>query len=182
MIGVCSKRFIIIVKLNSKRKLVTGGRLLTVIVRNYLSRDNEQTLRLMEKLSKHLGVGFDAEKWKESDSLRLFSPGLRRQTLVAEENGKIIGMGMIEARLEPSGVMVGYLYNWIVDPDHQGRGVGRKLAEKALEILEKIGVDKIRINVSMKDKERISRLVCPMGFKPVFVTFEKEVKRKERST
>ncbi|MHA1644661.1 MAG: GNAT family N-acetyltransferase [Candidatus Freyarchaeota archaeon] len=149
---------------------------MTFVVRNYLSKDNEQTLKLMEKLSKRLGVDFDAKKWKDSDRLRLFSPGLRRQTLVAEEDGKIIGLGMIEARLEPSGEMFGYLYNWVVDPEHQGRGVGRKLAERALEILEKIGVDKIRINVGMKDKERISRLVGPMGFKPVFVTFEKEVK------
>ncbi|MHA1605048.1 MAG: GNAT family N-acetyltransferase, partial [Candidatus Freyarchaeota archaeon] len=92
---------------------------MTFVVRNYLSKDNEQTLKLMEKLSKRLGVDFDAKKWKDSDRLRLFSPGLRRQTLVAEEDGKIIGLGMIEARLEPSGEMFGYLYNWVVDPEHQ---------------------------------------------------------------
>ena len=136
-------------------------------------------MNLMEKLSNFIGVGFDAKKWKDSDKLRLFSPGLQRQTLVAEENDKIIGMGMIEATLDPSGVMVGYLFNWIVDPDHQGKGVGRVLAEKALEILEKIGVDKIRINVGMKDKDRIARLVCPMGFDPVFITFEMEVKKEK---
>lgn len=134
---------------------------------------------LMEKLSKYVGVGFDAKKWKDSDNLRLFSPGLRRQTLVAEESTNIIGMGMIEARIEPSGEMVGYLSNWIVDPDHQGRGIGRMLAEKALEILQKIGVDKIRINVGLKDKDRIARLVCPMGFDPVFITFEMEVKKEK---
>ncbi|MFB0560932.1 MAG: GNAT family N-acetyltransferase [Candidatus Lokiarchaeia archaeon] len=152
---------------------------MNVIVRNYISRDNEQTMNLMEKLSNYIGVGFDAKKWKDSDKLRLFSPGLRRQTLVAEEDDKIIGMGMIEARLDPSGVMVGYLFNWIVDPDYQGKGVGRVLAEKALEILEKIGVDKIRVNVGMKDKDRIARLVCPMGFDPVFITFEMEVKKEK---
>ncbi len=134
---------------------------------------------LMEKLSKHVGVGFNAKKWKDSDNLRLFSPGLRRQTLLAEESDKIIGMGMIEARIEPSGEMVGYLNNWIVDPAHQGRGIGRMLAEKALEILQKIGVDKIRINVGLKDKDRIARLVCPMGFDPVFITFEMEVKKEK---
>ncbi|MGQ9720812.1 MAG: GNAT family N-acetyltransferase [Candidatus Jordarchaeum sp.] len=150
-----------------------------MIVRNYISKDNEQTMKLMEKLSKYVGVGFDPKKWKDSDKLRLFSPGLRRQTLVAEEEDKIIGMGMIEARLEPSGEMVGYLNNWIVDPEHQGRGVGRILAEKALEILEKIGVDKIRINVGMRDKDRIAKLVCPMGFDPVFITFEMETKKEK---
>lgn len=152
---------------------------MTMIVRNYISKDNEQTMKLMEKLSKYVGVGFDPKKWKDSDKLRLFSPGLRRQTLVAEEEDKIIGMGMIEARLEPSGEMVGYLNNWIVDPEHQGRGVGRILAEKALEILEKIGVDKIRINVGMRDKDRIAKLVCPMGFDPVFITFEMETKKEK---
>lgn len=138
-------------------------------------------MKLMEKLSNSVGVGFDAKKWKDSDKLRLFSPGLQRQTLVAEKDGKIIGMGMIEARLEPSGIMVGYLHNWIVDPEYQGRGVGRLLADKALEILEKIGVDKIRINVGMKDKDRISKLVCPLGFNPVYVTFEMETKKKEKN-
>ncbi|MEM2146603.1 MAG: GNAT family N-acetyltransferase [Candidatus Jordarchaeaceae archaeon] len=152
-----------------------------MIIRNYISKDNEQTMKLMEKLSNSVGVGFDAKKWKDSDKLRLFSPGLQRQTLVAEEDGKIIGMGMIEARLEPSGIMVGYLYNWIVDPEYQGRGVGRLLADKALEILEKIGVDKIRINVGMKDKDRISKLVCPLGFNPVYVTLEMETKKKEKN-
>ncbi len=136
-------------------------------------------MKLMEKLSKYIGVGFDPKKWKDSDKLRLFSPGLRRQTLVAEEEDNIIGMGMIEARLEPSGEMVGYLNNWIVDPESQGKGVGRILAEKALEILRKIGVDKIRINVGMRDKDRIARLVCPMGFDPVFITFEVEVKKEK---
>ncbi|MEM3526526.1 MAG: GNAT family N-acetyltransferase [Candidatus Jordarchaeaceae archaeon] len=150
-----------------------------MIIRNYISKDNEQTMKLMEKLSSYIGVGFNSQKWKDSDKLRLFSPGLQRQTLVAEEDGKIIGMGMIEARLEPSGIMVGYLYNWIVDPEHQGKGVGRLLADKALEILEKIGVDKIRINVGMKDKDRIAKLVCPLGFNPVFVTFEKEIEKKK---
>ncbi|WXG40036.1 MAG: GNAT family N-acetyltransferase [Candidatus Freyarchaeum deiterrae] len=152
---------------------------MTVVVRNYISKDNEQTMRLMEKLSDSIGVGFDAKKWKDSDKLRLFSPGLQRMTLVAEEDDKILGMGMIEARLEPSGIMVGYLYNWIVDPNQQGKGVGRILADKALEILGKIGVDKIRINVGMKDRDRISKLVSPMGFDPVFITFEMEVKKKK---
>ena len=137
-------------------------------------------MKLMEKLSSSIGVAFNAQKWKSSDKLRLFSPGLQRQTLVAEENDKIIGMGMIEARLEPSGIMVGYLYNWIVDPDYQGKGVGRILADKALEILSKIGVDIIRINVGMKDKDRIAKLVCPIGFEPVFVTFEMEAKNKKK--
>jgi ribosomal protein S18 acetylase RimI-like enzyme len=137
-------------------------------------------MKLMEKLSNSIGVAFNAQKWKDSDKLRLFSPGLQRLTLVAEENDKIIGMGMIEARLEPSGIMVGYLYNWIVDPDHQGKGVGRILADKALEILEKIGVDIIRINVGMKDKDRIAKLVCPIGFEPVFITFEMEAKKKKK--
>jgi ribosomal protein S18 acetylase RimI-like enzyme len=136
-------------------------------------------MKLMEKLSNSIGVEFDAKKWKDSDKLRLFSPGLQRMTLVAEENDKILGMGMIEARLEPSGIMVGYLYNWIVDPDYQGKGVGRMLADRALEILGKIGVDKIRINVGMKDKDRMAKLVCPMGFDPVFITFEMEVQKKK---
>ncbi|MEM2134187.1 MAG: GNAT family N-acetyltransferase [Candidatus Jordarchaeaceae archaeon] len=152
---------------------------MTVIVRNYISKDNEQTMKLMEKLSNQIGVGFDAKKWKDSDKLRLFSPGLQRQTLVAEEKDKIVGMGMIEARLEPSGAMVGYLYNWIVDPDYQGRGIGRMLADKALEILQKIGVDKIRINVGLKDKDRIAKLVVPLGFEPVFITFEMDVKKQK---
>ncbi|MHA1606801.1 MAG: GNAT family N-acetyltransferase [Candidatus Freyarchaeota archaeon] len=148
-------------------------------IRNYQTSDGDDTMLLMRALAKEVGASFNPEKWRESDYLRLFSPGLRRQTLVAEDEDtrRVVGMGMVEARLEPTGQLVGYLTNWIVDKSYRDKGVGRMLAETAIDILTRIGVDLVRVNVGMNVLDKLSEKLKKIGFNPVYVVFEKELKK-----
>ncbi|MBS7288866.1 MAG: GNAT family N-acetyltransferase [Candidatus Freyarchaeota archaeon] len=146
-------------------------------IRNYQTSDSDGTMLLMRTLASEIGFTFNPEKWRESDYLRLFSPGLRRQTLVAEdeETGKVVGMGIIEARLEPTGQLVGYLTNWVVDKKYRDKGVGKMLAEAAIEILSKLKVDVIRVNVGMHFVDKLSKRLEKLGFTPIYVVFEKKL-------
>ncbi|MEM1659214.1 MAG: GNAT family N-acetyltransferase [Candidatus Jordarchaeales archaeon] len=146
-------------------------------IRNYQPSDSDDTMLLMRTLASEVGFAFNPEKWRESDYLRLFSPGLRRQTLVAEdeETGRVVGMGIIEARLEPTGQLVGYLTNWVVDKEYRDKGVGKMLAEAAVEILSKLKVDVIRVNVGLRFVDKLSKRLEKLGFNPVYVVFEKRL-------
>ncbi|MHA1651263.1 MAG: GNAT family N-acetyltransferase [Candidatus Helarchaeota archaeon] len=146
---------------------------MTVIFRNYKEEDYEATTELMRQLSEAYKVKFDEEKWKKASRLRYFSPDSRGQTIIAEENGEVIGMGFISAKLESTGLYVGYLNDFVIRKDHIGRGIGRQMALKAIEILESWKVNRIRINILMAVKDYMLSIVEKIGFRPTYIVAEK---------
>jgi GNAT superfamily N-acetyltransferase len=142
--------------------------------RNYKEDDYEVTTELMRQLSKAYQVEFDEVKWKKASRLRYFSPDSRGQTMIAEnETGEIIGMGFISAKLESTGLYVGYLNDFIIRKDYSGRGVGGDMALKAIEILESWKVNRIRINILMAVKDYMLAIVEKFGFRPNYIVAEK---------
>jgi GNAT superfamily N-acetyltransferase len=142
--------------------------------RNYKEDDYEVTTELMRQLSKAYQVEFDEAKWKKASRLRYFSPDSRGQTMIAEnETGEIIGMGFISAKLESTGLYVGYLNDFIIRKDYSGRGVGGDMALKAIEILESWKVNRIRINILMAVKDYMLAIVEKFGFSPNYIVAEK---------
>lgn len=146
---------------------------MTVIFRTYREEDYEATTELMRQLSVVYKSKFDEMKWKQASRLRYFSPDSRGQTIIAEENKQIIGMGFISAKLESTGLYVGYLNDFIVRKDYIHRGVGIDMAMKAIEILESWKVNRIRINILMEVKDYMLNLVEKIGFKPTYIVAEK---------
>ncbi|MFX1296039.1 MAG: GNAT family N-acetyltransferase [Promethearchaeota archaeon] len=146
---------------------------MAVIFRNYKEEDYEATTELMRQLSKAYKVKFDEKKWKKASRLRYFSPDSRGQTIIAEENGEVIGMGFIIAKLESTGFYVGYLTDFVIRKDQVGRGIGINMAVKAIEILESWRVNRIRINILMEIKDYMLTLVEKIGFKPTYIVVEK---------
>jgi GNAT superfamily N-acetyltransferase len=145
-----------------------------VTFRNYKEDDYETTTELMRQLSKAYQVEFDEVKWKKASRLRYFSPDSRGQTMIAEnETGEIIGMGFISAKLESTGLYVGYLNDFIIRKDYSGRGVGGDMALKAIEILESWKVNRIRINILMAVKDYMLAIVEKFGFSPNYIVAEK---------
>ncbi len=144
--------------------------------RNYREDDYEATTELMRQLSEGAyKQAFDEEKWKKASRLRYFSPDSRGQTIIAEDEeiGEIIGMGFISAKLESTGLYVGYLNDFVIRKDYMGRGVGRDMAFKAIEILESWNVNRIRINILMAVKDYMLGLVEKFGFSPNYIVAEK---------
>ncbi len=149
-----------------------------IIIRNYRKIYYDQTLELMEEISEVFSFYFDKDKWNESTGLRLFQPGYSRTTLVAEVDGRVVGMGFIELSKDPNGLNIGYLSNWGIKKDFRGTGVGRTLAEKAIAMLEKMGADLIRIKIAMKpDPAKVLKLVEGIGFTPTYIAVEKKIQK-----
>jgi len=146
---------------------------MTVIFRIYSEEDYEATTELMRQLSEIYKVEFDEEKWKQASRLRYFSPDSRGQTIIAEEDSEVIGMGFISAKLESTGLYVGYLNDFTVRKDHKGRGIGKDMALKAIEILESWKVNRIRINILMEVKDYMLSIVEKIGFQPTYIVAEK---------
>ncbi len=144
-----------------------------ITIRNYRKSDFDATTKLMRELSDIYGLGFDEEKWKDSSGLRLFSPGSSRMTIIAEMEGMVVGMGFIEIKTDPAGFKVGFLAHWGVAKAHLHKGVGRKLLDKAIAIMSRMGVQAIRINFGYDVNPRILRHVQSQGFKPVSIAVEK---------
>ncbi len=152
-----------------------------ITIRNYRKSDFDATTKLMRELSEIYGLGFDEEKWKDSSGLRLFSPGSSRMTIIAEIQGVIVGMGFIEIKTDPTGFKVGFLAHWGVAKAHHHKGVGRKLLDKAIAIMSRMGVQAIRINFGYDVNPRILRHVESQGFKPVSIAVEKFLKKSDTS-
>jgi predicted N-acetyltransferase YhbS len=147
---------------------------MTVIFRTYREEDYEATTELMRQLSEEVYKGkFNEQKWKQASRLRYFSPDSRGQTIIAEENEQVVGMGFISAKLESTGLYVGYLNDFIVQKDYMGRGLGIDMAMKAIEILESWKVNRIRINILMQVKDYMLNLIEKIGFKPTYIVAEK---------
>jgi len=146
-----------------------------ITVRNYKKSDSEATTKIFRELAKEYNLLFEEDKWQESSGLRLFSPGYRRMTLIAEATGEVVGLGFIEVKTEPTGEIVGYLSNWGVAKAYLGKGIGGQLMEKAVSILQKMGADAVRINFGYDVNPKLLEHVAKIGFKPVAIACERKI-------
>ncbi len=149
-----------------------------ITIRNYRKSDSEATTQIFRELAKDHKFVFEEDKWQDASGLRLFSPGSSRMTLIAELDGAVVGLGFIEVKTEPTGEKVGYLSNWGVAKEYLGKGVGVKLMEKALTILQKMNADAIRINFGYDVNKKLLNHIVSMGFQPVAIVCEKIAKKR----
>jgi ribosomal protein S18 acetylase RimI-like enzyme len=97
--------------------------------------------------------------------------------LVAELGGRVVAYtyGGVEARdymslRGPAGVV----YDIVVDPDHQGRGVGRTLLEATLAELEARGAPRFVLSTAEKNGPA-QRLFSRAGFRRTMIEMTREV-------
>jgi hypothetical protein len=146
-----------------------------IIIRNYRTSDYRATLEILTALNEMFDIGFDENQWRESSGLRQFKPNLKRITLIAElkSNGDVVSMGVIEAQKNTLGQYVGYLDNWATKDGFIGKGVGKLLADRAIQILQSWGCDSIRINLAYKTDEKLLNVFGKAGFHPILIVLEK---------
>jgi ribosomal protein S18 acetylase RimI-like enzyme len=138
-----------------------------ITIRRFHKEDEEQAKNLMVQLCKVTNVPFDEKKWHWGVSMRLFDALRRNGMLVADKDGKIVGMTFADISIDPTGVSTGYIRNVIVDADEQGQGIGRMLIERAIKYLTEMEVHEILVNVRAKT-ERALNLYKDLGFKPAY--------------
>ena len=146
-----------------------------IIIRNYRTSDYQATLEILKNLNKIIDIGFDEKQWRESSGLRQFKPNLKRITLIAElkSTGDVVSMGMIEAVKNIIGRYIGRLDNWAVKKEFIGRGVGKLLANRSIQILESWGCDSIRINLAYEADKKLLEVFGKLGFQPIITVLEK---------
>ena len=146
-----------------------------IIIRNYRTSDYEATLEILKELNEMFDIGFNKAQWRESSGLRQFKPNLKRITLIAElkSTGQVVSMGMIEAVKNTIGRYIGYLDNWATKKEFIGKGVGKLLADKAIQILESWGTDSIRINLAYTTDKKLLDVFGKTGFHPIITVLEK---------
>ncbi|MFX0081117.1 MAG: GNAT family N-acetyltransferase [Candidatus Hodarchaeota archaeon] len=146
-----------------------------IIIRNYRTSDYQSTLEILKELNKLYDIGFNEKQWRESSGLRQFKPNLKRITLIAElkSNGDVVSMGVIEAQKNTLGQYVGYLDNWATKRGFIGKGVGKLLADRAIQILQSWGCDSIRINLAYKTDKKLLDVFGKTGFHPILIVLEK---------
>ena len=146
-----------------------------IIIRNYRTSDYQATLEILKELNEMFDIGFTETQWRESSGLRQFKPNLKRITLIAElkSTGQVVSMGMIEAVKNTLGRYIGYLDNWATKKEVIGKGVGKLLADRAIQILESWGTDSIRINLAYKTDKKLLDVFGKVGFLPIITVLEK---------
>ena len=145
-----------------------------IIIRNYRTSDYQATLEILKGLNKLFDIGFNENQWRESSGLRQFKPNLKRITLIAElKPGEVVSMGVIEAQKNTLGQYIGYLDNWATKQGYIGRGVGKLLADRAIQILQSWGCDSIRINLAYKTDKKLLDVFAKAGFHPIIIMLEK---------
>ena len=146
-----------------------------IIIRNYRTSDYQATLEILKELNKLYDIGFDEKQWRESSGLRQFKANLKRITLIAElkSNGTVVSMGVIEAQKNTLGQYVGYLDNWATKKGFIGKGVGKLLADRAIQMLQSWGCDSIRIHLAYKTDPKLLDVFGKTGFHPIITVLEK---------
>ena len=79
-------------------------------------------------------------------------------TVMAVENGKTIGMG----RIVGDGAVICYIQDFVVRPEYQGTGIGRKMMERLIVHVEELRMDQ---------SEMMLCLMCAKGREQFYEKF-----------
>lgn len=126
--------------LKEAHRIVSSASVPDVDVRSYESADGPAWVEMFNAaFATHWGsTPFTLERWTRHDQSPRFRPAL---SLVAETNGRIIGISHTTPDLAPGEEHTAHLHILGVHPDHQGRGVGRALLMEGLSRLRQGGFD-----------------------------------------
>ena len=82
---------------------------------------------------------------------------------VAEDKGQVVGF--VTARLDPL-TKIGWIVNMGVRPEHQGRGIGKRLLAKALDYLREQGMEYAKIETL--EQNEVGKVFYPKaGFQEI---------------
>ena len=89
-------------------------------------------------------------------------------------------MGMLEAVKNNIGQYIGYLNNWATKKEVIGKGVGKILADKAIQILQSWGCESVRINMAYEGERKLIDIFGKLGFHPILIVLEKKFEMNEQ--
>lgn len=157
----------------------------TSVATRILSMDDlENILGIVTKIEKTHGQA-DSKRmdYLKETAIYHIQQGDPLMNLGAEIDGKLVGFVFAESRLWEFGLAekAGWIKVLGIDPDYQGRGIGRKLGETLLIHFKRIKVRKVRTLVNWYDGELISYFKS-LGFDILnMIPLEKELDENGKS-
>ncbi len=135
--------------------------------------------KLMKLLISRFGDAFDVKRFDWGIRRRIYDPLQRHGILIAideDKDNEVIGMIIAELRIDPFGTSEGYIKQVFLMEEYRGQGIGELLVKKAIEHLQKIKVEKIKVNIKEKAKEA-AHLYAKMHFKRVYEVLELDISK-----
>ena len=132
---------------------------------------------LTKQLVEGLGQEFDHKRFDWGISRRIYDKLQRHGILIAVDEDKddeVVGMIVAELRIDPFGTSEGYIKQVFLKQDYRGKGIGELLIKKAIEHLQKIKVEKIKVNIKEQAREA-AKLYAKMHFKKVYEVLELDI-------
>ena len=149
-------------------------------IENATPEDIDSLKTLMKQLISKFGDTFDMKRFDWGIRRRIYDPLQRHGILIAKDKDKddeVIGMIIAELRIDPFGTSEGYIKQVYLIEDYRGQGTGELLVKRAIEHLQKIKVEKIKVNIKERAKEAAS-LYAKMNFKRVYEVLELDISKK----
>jgi GNAT superfamily N-acetyltransferase len=117
----------------------------SVKIRSAIETDIEDMSQLLSQLFS-IEVDFVPDEEKQRRGLQMLLDALGAYVLVAEEQGKIIGMATVQILISTAeGSHVGLVEDVVVDKEQRGRGVGAALLDQLIVWAEDNGLTRLQL-------------------------------------
>ena len=144
------------------------------VIRPYRDEDYEALVAITKRAFDGVSIDQNIEKlcgaiagvgWEERKASHVDADIAENPTgvLVCEAGGEVLGY--VSSRFHPR-TRIGWITNLAVDPAHQGRGLGRRLMDAALDYLRAAGMQYVRIE-TLEQNERCCAFYPRLGFREV---------------
>src|SRR3990172_2297568 len=130
---------------------------------------NELDIGIIVKIDEKVTGRYRPEEWE--GRIRYYIRRDPEASLVAEVNGAVVGFMLGEVRSGEFGLEepTGWIEILGIDPAHQGKAIGQRLADAMLAHFKSQGAKSVRtlVDEKLKHWEQINRFFRSMGFQEV---------------
>lgn len=147
----------------------------SIVIRKSTIDDLDALEQLMKTLTESFHKTFFKDQWRLDMKYKYEVGGIFIAEDTAEADKKIVGMILVDVGRDwRSNQVVGRIINFVVDPTYQGKGIGSRLLEKALDFSAAKKATAVRINARRELKNPL-QLFKKFGFEEVYMVMEREL-------
>ena len=141
--------------------------------------DKADLEKLTRELVKEKGEEFIEKRFEWGLLRRIYDPLQRHGVFVAvdKSTNKIVGMIFAELRIDPFGSSEGYIKQLHITTEFRRKSLGTRLIEIAVDHLNKINVQKVKVNIPQNagNTETVMKLFNTFKFKPKYTVMEMDL-------